>query len=1675
MLIEGFSSLELINQGTQTSVFKAKRNADKKTVALKVPTDPFPTSRQIAALKREYQVLSSLKGRDFPVAVDFFEFKNSACTVREWVDGITLAEYQASHQISVAEALNIGISIAKLLGQLHQQNFCHRDLSPANVLINPVTQRISLIDYCSALELPNRARNIIKPKFVEGCRAYMSPEQTGRMNRGLDFRTDFYSFGAVMYHLVCGQRPFETQDINEIIFSHIALEPKTPHLVNPELPHTLSRIILKLMSKSPDHRYQSAQGIEADLRRCLHELQESKSISDFSLAQNDLHDCFIIPDKIYGREREKAWLLEAFNQTSNNNGQLVFIAGHSGIGKTSLIKELYRPLIERDGYIASGKYDQILRHQPYSAFLQALSSFIKQIIAEEQSIKDIWRNAILEAIGNNGRVIIDVLPELEALIGPQPEVNELASEAASTRFSTTLYNFIYALSHAHTPLVLFIDDLQWIDTPSLTLLETLAPSISDSKMLIIGAYRDNEVDRNHPLKLTMPSLRQSCHNTSSVTLSPLEETDLLTMLEETIDLPQAELEKLNQLLIARTNGIPLIYRTMLTTFHNQGHVFFNYEHKQWQWDASAVSAMPAAENSVEMLKSSFNELPDKTLELLKIAACIGNSFRLSLLSYLAQSCKVDVAKALIPAVSKGYIQPLDDDFELHSTFEQDSDVVIKFSHDRVHQAVYDLVCEAEQKQYHWQIGQQLLLEMEKSKSDTLLFDCVEHLNQSDGKANLEEIVTLVELNLRAGVKAKQSAAYSIAYSCLNVANRHITQHQLQRYRVEVLIEFAQASYLVGKFEQAEAIYSQVGDYVEHDRQRIRLACIRANHYHHQGRYQESVEQTLQVLELLGIVLPDNDEALLELFAKEQARINDYLEHNDVDSLYAQREIEDLDLHLGQELLFELFGDAYLLGRAPLLAAGAATSVRISIENGSCPAASVGLINYATVLCSSGDYVNGYKLGSVAIRLADKYQNPTFKNYTYHVYSLGINHWQQPLSSSYHYWHEASKISKESGSPYAGWVFLQLPHLLLASGAKLQEVEKQMLDSENYLNTNHLGDISKLLNIIVEQPWRHLTGKTDSFASLDDAQFSTQALMDEYQDSPFFLGHTIYAMLRATLLARNIQPVDLIEQWLPVIENTVQAQIILVDSFFYAGLHLAANCKQLMGDKQKHQLKLIDEIIARFAQWAELCPINYQHKYDLLLAERYRLQGEPMLALDHYERSREYALESQQLMDAALSDELCTYFWLNENKDYQAKIYFERAIKGYEQWGATGKVTWLEKQLPQLSQAKASLERDKLNTSLNATVNTESFSASIDMTSVVKASQAISQHIQFDSLVEELLNLAVENAGATRGILLLEKDGTFCVSHHFQKNSHHVEPQRVKFSDSAALSHAIVRAVINIGKPVVYSTTDNFEQFSRCNYLSDRKNISVLCLPIIRQEKMSGILYLENTHVSDAFQPERIQTLEIIASQAAISLENAQMYRDLQALNKNLEEKVQERTESLSKLNHQLRQTNSDLYTLSTTDRLSGLYNRGYIEEKLVQTLNNCVQSNQSFSLLMLDIDHFKSINDRYGHNKGDRVIVNVSQKILKAIEQEDLAGRWGGEEFLVLCTTDIEGACARANSIRTAITSIELPDSSHVTASIGVTQYAIGDTEDSILNRVDLALYEAKNSGRNQVIIKLKQ
>jgi len=1716
--LPGYSRFETIHTGRKHRVVRAVEDATGRPVALKMPAMLLPSGKALTVLEKEYEYLARLDLPDIPHAERLIHTGRSIVLVMECFECPTLKQVAEDRALRLAELTDVSEKLARILVQLHARGIIHRDITPANILYDRAAGRVVLIDFGSAIDMPQQSSAGLRPETVEGTVAYMSPEQTGRINRPVDFRSDFYSFGVTFYEMLVGRRPFAGDDAGALIHSHLAVTPPAPHSLDPAIPQALSDIAMKCLAKDAGDRYQSAVGLHADLHRCRADLERRGEIAPFPLGEADARDRFQFPERIVGRSRELTALQDLYEHVGRGHSGVVMVRGVSGVGKTSLVQELSRAVAAKKGYVAYGKYDQYNRAVPFSGLIQALSLLLRQILSEGEARIASWKRRILAALGQNGRVLCEVIPDLETLIGEQPPVHALDPVEARTRQGTLFRRFMEALGRCDHPLLLFLDDLQWIDAASLSLLELMGSLRGEGAILCVGAYRSNEVAETHPLAVTLAAMRKRQATIAEVLVGPLTEANLRGYLAEMFHLQTAEVASLARALHGKTDGNPLFFRTLLASLYQDGHLRFDAEVRHWVWDAPAIAAMPYADNVVEALRARLATLPAGCLELLPLGALIGNPFSLDALRSLSGRVRTELARNLAPALAQGLITSPRRDVELYIQHSADrlEDVTFTFCHDRIQQAAYALLAEERKPGLHLAAGRLLWQSLPPGKDDSRLFDVLEHMHK--GAALLTdpgERLRVAELALGAGRKAKTSTAFADAAEMLDFARSLLPEspwnsdYALWR---EISLALAQALYLAGRYDEAEARCAEIRAHAVTDRDRLRLCNVQAKQYHHQARYAEAVELEYRALVLLGFAIPREDEALLALFQEEKARIEFLIDRRaggDPAALYDQPEAADPDHILAQEMFFDLYADSYLIGRGLVCAAVSAVMARLAMEEGKSPMASVAYIHYASTLCAMGlcahDYRTGHALGSLAARLAEHYAVPALQNYTYHVFSLAVNHWLNPLGTSHGYWLAASRLALASGSPYSGYVYLQLAHVQLAAGVPLGEVEVQAARSLEFLRASGMDGIVTLLRLIVGQPLKHLRGRTRSIASLDDEDFDGAALAEQFETLPFFLGSLRYSQLRVACLAdpgEDLPCPETLRRWIDVVDATQQGQIMLADSWFFYTLLLLEHARRAGGPPEGELAARIALGCDKLRLWAELCPANFRHKHLLAVAERMAgpagPAGEtPELAriLDTYDQAIDAALQSAFIQDAALAAEKAGRFWLRRGKPHLAKAYFEQALAFYGRWGATGMVRYLRQpndspladvavrdSVPLLATAGLGLETSSGTFS-------ETFSEGLDLLAVIKATQAISRHMVMNDLGRELTAIATENAGATKGVLLRNQEGRFVVTNVVMADA----PDRMP--DAAAdgeipveLSPDISQAVVNFvartrnwvilndlgdatapGKSASAGSGEQAALFYQCPYIAAKKPASLCCLPIILQNEVRGLLYLENAATRGAFRRDRLQLLNILAGQAAISMENARVYNELNEMNANLESLVRARTAELHEKNKELNRKNLDLQRLSTTDQLTGVYNRRSIEDRLENEIKRSRSNESSLAIILLDVDSFKDVNDTFGHNVGDTVLVEIARIIGSNVRSTDFFGRWGGEEFLVVVSEFVSNVLPFAERLRKVLAEKLHPVAGKVTSSLGVALYLPGETASQLVSRADEALYRAKENGRNRV------
>ena len=1683
--IKGYSQLELIHHGNKSRVFKAIQDSTGKTIALKTHAALLPSGSELAVLNKQYELVKALDIDGTPKALEIIDAGQSMAFSMEYFDFPSLRKNAADLNLTISEATHVFEQLAAILAQVHRKNLIHRDINPSNILYNRESGEVVLIDFGSALDTPMHTTKSEGQEVVEGTLPYMSPEQTGRINRPLDYRSDIYSLGISMYEIFTGQLPFAMSDPAEIIHSHIATLPESPAKVSKHVPKAISNIILKCIAKDADDRYQSAQGLLVDLQHCLSALEQTGEVHPFPVAEKDYSDRFQFPERLFGRREEFKTLLSLYNRVAKGSPAIAMVSGLSGVGKTSLVKELNQSVAADHGRITYGKFDQYNRHTPYSGLIQAFSSLIKQIISEDAASVRRWKEKILSAVESNGAVLTALIPELEMLIGPQPEAQNLPPAEARTRLMTVFSDFIQNFGSTEHPQVIFLDDLQWIDSSSLELIELFGlAEQSGASILFIGAYRSNEVPETHPLRISLGTMEKKGAKIAKLHLNPLNNAAVAEYLSAMFSQPMERIQDLSDAVYEKTEGNPLFFKTFLTSLYESGQITFDHDSLAWIWNITAIQNAPYAENVVDALRERINTLPKETKEILKFSSCAGSSFSIDFVADLSDQPRMEVAKRLKPVIAAGLINTTEIDFELYAHSQADTLEAISynFSHDRIQQAAYALLNETERPALHLKAGRRIIAQPDDMAGETRLFDIAAHMMiAAPLLVNEKEKLSTAELILQAGTQAKLSTAFADAAEFLDFAVTLLPENiwQIQpELAIEVYFQCAESYSLCGQYEKAEELYKILEKHIERTEDQLRLCDIKVKQYHFQARFAEAVDIEFQALDLMGVIIPQDDEALMPFFGEEMGKIIAGLDGNSPETLLQNKENNDVLFTRKLELLSDLFADSYLIGRGLLCGATATLMARLSMENGNNPMAAVSYINFASTVCSIGDdYPMGYAFGKLAIELAEKYADPTTQNYIFHVFALAVNHWNNPLQTSHDYWSKAAKLALASGSPYVGYVFLQLAHVMFASGQNLQEVEAQIKRSKQFLKNAGLDAIVTLLSLIVQQPVKHLRGKTHTFESLNSDLFDTEFLLKEFKELPFFSGSLYYSMLRVACLSDKIINYDTLKEWITVIENTQQGQIMLADSFFYYAL-LLIDCRDAYPKDNKNQKRCqeaIDEAIRKMENWATLCPHNFGHKLALLKAENIHNFTQIAMLMDIFDESISKALEHSFIHDAALAAERAGEFWIARNKPFIAKSYIEQASIYYSRWGATAKVDHLHHKFSEYLTHHAT---QTIQTCVRETMTMNplgtgswSFSQGLDFSSVIKATQAVSKHIVMDDLAPDLLSIAIENAGASKGCLLVDSPKGMIIANCTTITTQHCDESKgVPYEKSDELSHAVINYVTRTGKTVVLDNATETEQFAGCEYIRKNTPASLCCIPIKRKESIKAILYLEN-NTAGIFKPERLQTLEVLASQATISMENAMIYQEMIDMNKNLESMIRQRTQELHGKNQELNQKNSELERLSTTDQLTGIFNRRRLDEELEREVNLCARYKKNVAVILFDVDNFKAVNDKYGHGVGDDVLCKVAALTSANIRKTDILGRWGGEEFLIIIPEFAQSAPQLAEKIREVLELEKHPQAGTVTASLGVTVFKEGDTPSSLVSRADAALYKAKENGRNRVEI----
>jgi PAS domain S-box-containing protein len=1463
-------NLETLRKDGEFILYRGERRrqtgASAPSILAVTPASERPTLACLRRMEHEYSLRTELDPAWAAVPLALTRHEGRTILVLKDPGGEPLDQVLKRDQgqsLDLNRCLRSAIGLATILGQVHRRGLVHKDIKPPNVLVDSATNQVWLMGFAIASRLPRERQSPEPPEFIAGTLAYMAPEQTGRMNRSIDTRSDLYSLGVTLYEMLTGSLPFTVSVPMEWVHCHIARKPVPPSERFEKIPAPVSQIIVKLLAKTAEERYQTAAGVDRDLRRCLAEWELQGRIDPFLLGEHDTPDRLLIPEKLYGREREIDALLAAFDRVvAEGTPELVLVSGYSGVGKSSVVNELHKVLVLPRGLFASGKFDQYKRDIPYATLAQAFLTLVRQILAKSEAEVAQWRHALTEAVGSNGQLIVGLVPELEFIIGKQPSIPDLPPQAARNRFQMMFRRFIGAFARPEHSLVLFLDDLQWLDAATLELLEHLITEPDVRHLMLIGAYRDNEVSPSHPLLRTLAAIREAGARVQEIVLPPLGLDDVGTLVSDALLCMPEYAHSLAQLVQEKTAGNPFFAIQFLTALGGEGLLRRDPDAGAWVWDLARIRTHGYTDNVVDLMVEKLKRLSETAQTALQQLACLGSIAEIATLSVVFGQSEEKIHTALLDAARAGLILRLEGSYA--------------FLHDRIQEAAYSLIPESERAGAHLRIGRVLLATMSENQLDEQLFDVANQLNRGAGRlADPNEKAEVATFNLRTGRRAKASAAYASAstYFASGIAlldgQDWGNQHEL---KFSLSLEFAECELLCGSLEKALQLILELLQRAASDVEFANASCLKINLHVLRGEHPQAIDSALTCLRRFGIDLPEHP--TLEQVRAEYETLWQALNGRPIESLIDLPLMTDPKIQAAMQVLSVLAGPATFTD-FQLFCLLACRMVNVSIQHGMSGASAYAYACLGSVLGANFHrYREGYRMARLACDLVEKHGFTAYDTKVYHAMGLAA-FWTEPITSVIELRRATTRTATERGDlTFACYGMHQSITHLLTRNDPLDAVWRESEMALDFARTAKFRDVVDLIGsqqrFIASMQGRDATFSTFNDERFDEAAFEAQLTAAR---TPTVICLHWIRKLKARYLSGDYAEAQAAADKAKVLLRISTVQLQLLDYFYYTALTVAALYENGTADEQNRWRELLRAHREQLCEWAENYPPTFSDKHALVSAELARIEGRALDAMHLYDQAIQSAREHGFVQNEALAHEVAARFYLARGFEMIAHTYLRNARNCYDRWGALGKVK-------QLDERYSRLQEERLPVFTTATIGAPV--GQLDVEAVVRASQAFSSEMVLDKLIEKLMRIAVEHAGAERGLLILLRGDEPRIEAEATTGHKGVEVAiRRDAVTPSSLPLSALHYMIRTGERVVLDDASAANLYSEDEYLRQKQPRSVLCVAIVNQSKLVGALYMENNLTPRAFTSERVAVLELLASQAAISIENATLYSDLQ--------------------------------------------------------------------------------------------------------------------------------------------------------------------------------------------------
>ena len=1491
MSIPGFEATEEIYRSERTVVLRGVRLSDGSPVVFKTVSEDYPDPRAALRLSHEHEILRRLDSGGIVRTAGLERAARSFVLLLEDFGAVSLDRHLSAHRIDIPAFLSIAAQLADALGRVHDGGIIHKDLNPSNILLNVSTGEVKLADFGISSSLERETQNDTSVRHIEGTLPYISPEQTGRMNRSVDYRTDFYSLGATLYEILLGWPPFQSDDPMELVHAHLARLPVAPAELNREIPAAISAIVMKLLAKAAEDRYQTARGLKADLERCASGLRRGSTLSMFEPGADDHSDRLTIDQRLYGRDEETQLLIDAFERVCRGSAECLIVSGTPGIGKSTLLHEVYKPLTGRRGFFVSGKFDELQRNVPYAGFLSASRDLIRQVLATPDDELEMWKSRVLEHLGVNARVMVDLLPELEIIIGPQPPVRELPSTEAQNRIHNTICAFVRAVTRKEHPLVVFMDDIHWADSASLDLMRILLSDSGEMHLLFLGAYREREA--TEALDRTIDAIEASGSPVRRIVLIPLDSVTTNQLIADSLRSAPADTAPLAALVYDKTDGNPFFITEFLKSLHREKLLRYDPADHAWKWDTEAIRRKEITDNVVSMLTSRIRRLTPEGARALTTAACVGTTFELGPLASVLGAPVARTAGLLNEAMSEGLVFPVGDAYKYvreGASTEGSSippadaaGVAYKFTHDRVQQAAYSLLPDERKAELHYAIGAHLLESIRDPENDRRILDVVNQMNLGAATfTRTEDRRALAALNLTAGKRAKRSGAFEAARNLFAAGKSLLTEDDWgggQRLAFNLTIALGECEYLTGKFAESEERFAGCHSHASGALEKATICYHEVSLFVYAGALDRGIDAGIAGLRLLGVKLPRSPGKLSVLASL--LLVLWLLRGRRILGLGELPAMADEEQRLAIRILMAMVHFAYRssenLSAVVILRMLAAT-----LTHGMAEESPYAFATYGLVLSTGfGRAASGCAFGELAVRTADRDANPYMLGRCMFVLGSVLHHWRHDIREGTKILADGYARSLSAGDlEYASYALIHLTLNGIVTGELLDDVDRRAEECLAFVKRFKFGN-PELTFVLAQRVVRSLKGATSAEGSFEDTGWKESEYLERLERTHENVAQMYYATLRMLVLYLFRQ---YREAWRVAEESrpriaALRGQALQAEFCFYESLTICAQVDQFQGAERRRAVRILGRNLRKLDRWSRGAAAHLVTRYLIVSAEAARVEGRTEESMDLFDRALASATEGRFIQSAALASELSARLHLASGRRSVARAFLQDARQGYAAWGATGKVAALDKEFPVLRSEGSGRTHSRSGRIGSRT--DDSPPGALDLESVLKASQALSSEIDLDRLLEKMMLIVLENAGANRGILIMEVQNQLFVRAE-GGTGRGVAVQSIPLGEFRRIPASVIQYVARTDETVLPGETAQESIFRNDPYLAAEAPRSLLCLPITHQGKRSGILYLENTLTADAFTPGRLEVVRLLSSQIAISLENARLHRDAQA-------------------------------------------------------------------------------------------------------------------------------------------------------------------------------------------------